>query len=111
MSRSSSSRSNRGDRSGIEPLACRIACLILGIAFMAIPVLVRNDSALQERLWLAALVVVMAVLGAVALLFAVFGSDRLVRSFIDSVADMEAFALLFIVATPIAWLIRKARGL
>ena len=109
MSRSRANRSNRRKGDAIEPLAYRVACLILGIAFMAVPFLTRNDPALQDRLWLAALLVMMAALGAIAFLFAIYASDRLVSSFIDSIADFEACAILFIVATLIAWLLRKAR--
>jgi len=109
LSRPSSKRSARRRAEAFAPLECRIAGVLLGTLFLGIPLAAFREPVVDEKVWLAALLVVMAILGVLSLWFALFGSDRAIERFIGLSSDWEVAALLFGVAFPIAWLIRRFR--
>ena len=90
-----------------DPLEFRVFLFIVGGAFLVLPVLALRSEKLASPVWAVVVAIAFALLGCCMLLVSVLGSRALVDKWSDAAGNHEASVVVFIVALPIAWLIRK----
>lgn len=108
MSLADERRSRRFRSRGIDPLSFRVFLALVGTAFLGLGAvrISREPNGLEWWVW--RFVGAFAFLGCLLWYWALFGSDTAVEKSSDAAGSHPAAAILFLVALPLAWAIRKA---
>lgn len=91
----------------LDPLEFRVFLFIVGGAFLALAAVVLRDEQPDVSPWIFGVIGLFAFLGCCMLFISVFGSGRLVDKWSDAAGTHEASIVVFLIALPIAWVIRK----
>ena len=89
-----------------DPLEFRVFLFIVGAAFFALPLFALSRES-EAPSWALGVVVLFVILGCCMLLVSVLGSRTRVEKWSDAAGNHEVSIVIFLVALPIAWLIRK----
>jgi hypothetical protein len=80
---------------------------IVGGAFFALPLLAMRSEKAEAAFWVFALAGLFVLLGCCMLFVSVLGSRRLVEKWSEASGNHEVSIVIFLVALPIAWIIRR----
>lgn len=100
-------RSRRFRDRGIDPLTFRVFLVLVGTLFLFLAGLITSGSSNGIAWWVWLLIGLFASLGAALLYVALFSSNKTAEKWSDVASSHEAAAVLFLVAFPICWAIRK----
>jgi hypothetical protein len=100
-------RSRRFRDRGIDPLTFRVFLALIGTLFLTATglVIARDVGSLEWWAW--CIVGLVALLGASLLYVSLLSSDQNAEKWSDAASNHEIAALVFALAFPVAWAIRK----